>query len=80
MNIPRIFSENIGTPSMMRWLCLLALLNAIGLSWYQMIMKIFDVTIIIVFLGAAFGGKLGQKIFEEKKSDMPCDESSRANN
>jgi hypothetical protein len=69
--IPTFFTEDNGSPSMMRLMCLLALLCALGLSWYEAISGKNDVTIIAMLLGAAFGGKLVQKLDEEKGCTPP---------
>jgi hypothetical protein len=55
---------------MMRWLSLIALLNAVGLSWYAIVNGKEDIILISTFLGVAFTGKVVQKVFEDKKSDM----------
>jgi len=73
-----IFSEDNGSPSMMRWLSLLSLLNAMGLSWYSLISGKGDIVLISSFLGIAFGGKWAQKFIEENKSDVPCKEPENA--
>ena len=70
--IPTFFTEDNGSPSMMRVLCLLSLLEAMGLAWYSLVMgKAPDVTIISMFLGFAFGGKVAQKAFEDKTNSTP---------
>ena len=65
------FEEDNGSPSMMRVLCLLSLLNAMGLAWYALVMGKADITLISMFLGFAFAGKAAQKAFEDKTNSTP---------
>ena len=67
MASPGFLNEDSGSPSMIRVMSLLALLNAIGLSWYSIICGKTDITLISAFLGVAFTGKVVQKVFESKK-------------
>ena len=63
-----VMTDNDGNPSAGRWLAMIALLFACGLGanhvamlWYG---KEVDITIVLYFLIAAFGGKVGQKLIE----------------
>jgi len=59
-----VFTTGDGQNSMMRVMCILALINAIAMGWYVLITGVHDTYMVEVFLGVAFAGKVSQKMFE----------------
>ena len=62
-NVTR-FADDEGNPSSMRLMCFMSLVTAIVLSVAALFVNSFPTELVIYFLGAAMGGKVGQKFAE----------------
>lgn len=74
-NIMSLFKSGDGQQSMMRVMCIAALINAIAMGWYVLMTGKQDEWLVITFLGVAFTGKVAQKVFENK----PCNGETKVN-
>ena len=74
--IREIFSESDGQLSLMRLMCFMCLCMAIGYSIFGIITKQSVVADCALWLGYAFAGKVGQKIFEGKSGDRTTEITS----
>ena len=69
---PGMFTEDNGKPSSMRLISLLLALAAIGLAGNEAALawagqaEQGNMTLVLYFLGASIGGKIGQKFMEQR--------------